>query len=200
MTRNRIAGAVAGLAMLAAPAVASAHRGRDDHGRHHGRHHHAKKAQVKDLPAGTVTSFTAGELVITLANGKSYSGLVDDRTILKCETAAPQTPAVTARASRHGGDDPAGDDRGGDRGDDRGDDDVKGADVKGRGDDGDDDNVGDVRGRGHDDDDHGDDGNNGDVNGNGRCTAADLVAGTKVTDADLSLKNGGTWKKVELLK
>jgi hypothetical protein len=199
MTRNRIAGAVAGLAMLAAPAVASAHRGHDDRGRHHGRHHHAKKAQVKDLPAGTVTSFTAGELVITLANGKSYSGLVDDRTILKCETAAPQTPAVTARASRHGDDDPAGDDRGGDRGDQavQGSQGVQGDD---RNDDqGDDDAKSpDVAGRGHDDD--GDDDDNGATNGNGRCTTADLVAGTKVTDADLSLKNGGTWKKVELLK
>ncbi|MCW3001605.1 MAG: hypothetical protein JWQ20_903 [Conexibacter sp.] len=196
MTRNAIAGAIAGLAMLAAPAVASAHRGHDDRGRHHGRHHHAKKAQVKDLPAGTVTSFTAGELTITLANGKSYSGLVDDRTILKCDTAAPQTPAVTARASRHGDDDPAGDDRGGDRGD-------QGAQGDDRNDDHGDDDVKrpDVAGRSHDDDDvDGPRDDNGEANGNGRCTTADLVAGAKVTDADLSLKNGGTWKKVELLK
>jgi hypothetical protein len=177
MSRTRIAGAIAALAMLAAPAVASAHRGHDDNGRHHGRHHHAKKAHVKDLPAGTVTSFTAGELTITLANNKTYTATVTDKTVIKCDTAAPQTPApATARTSRHGDDDPAGDDRG----DDQGDDHVQGGAVQ----------------KDDQDDDHG----NGDDNGNGRCTAADLVAGTKVTDADLSLSNGGVWKKVELLK
>jgi hypothetical protein len=144
MTSNRIAGAIAVLAMLAAPAVASAHRGHDDDGRHHGRHHHAhaKKAHVKDLPAGTVTSFTAGELTITLTGGKTYSATVTDKTVIRCKTAAPQTPTpATARTSRHG----------------------------------------------HDD-------------GNGRCTTADLVPGTQVADADLSLSHGGTWKKVKLLK
>jgi hypothetical protein len=176
MTRTRIAGAIAALAMLAAPAVASAHRGHDDNGRHHGRHHHAKKAHVKDLPAGTVTSFTAGELTITLANNKTYTATVTDKTVIKCETAAPQTPApATARASHHG------DDNGNDQGDTHG----QSGTVQNKDDD--------------QNDDQGDD-NRGDDNGNGRCTTADLVAGTKVTDADLSLSNGGTWKKVELLK
>jgi hypothetical protein len=172
MTKSRIAGAIAALAMLAAPAVASAHRGHDDNGRHHGRHH-AKKAQVKDLPAGTVTSFTAGELTITLANNKTYTATVTDKTVIKCETAAPQVPApATARASHHGDDN-----------DDQGDDHGRPGDVQKNQDDDQDENDG-----------------NGDDNGNGRCTSADLVAGTKVTDADLSLSNGGTWKKVELLK
>jgi hypothetical protein len=163
MTRNRIAGAIAALAMLAAPAIASAHRGHDDSGRHHGRHHHAKKAHVKDLPAGTVTSFTAGELTITLTSGKAYSATVTGKTVIKCRTAAPQPPA-TARSARHGADDPAADDR-----------------------------------RDDQDKNHGDD-SKGDDNGNGRCTTADLVAGTKVIDADLRLSNGGMWKKVVLLK
>jgi hypothetical protein len=170
MTKTRIAGAIAALAMFAAPAVASAHRGHDDNGRHHGRHH-AKKAQVKDLPAGTVTSFTAGELTITLANNKTYTATVTDKTVIKCETAAPQAPApatATARASRHGDDND-------DQGDESG-------------------QPGDAQNNQGDDQDENDD------NGNGRCTSADLVAGTKVTDADLSLSNGGTWKKIELLK
>jgi hypothetical protein len=188
MTRNRIAGAIAAIAMLAAPAVASAHRGSDDNGRHHGRHHHAKKAKVKEV-AGTVTSFTANELTITLASGKSYSGLVSDRTIIKCDTAAPAptTQGATARASRHGDDDPASHDANDDRGGDNG---IQGKDDDGRDDDGRDDDG--VEGK----DDH-----RGDDNGNGRCTTAALVAGAKVTEAKLSLKSdGATWKKVELLK
>jgi hypothetical protein len=174
MTKTRIAGAIAALAMFAAPAVASAHRGHDDNGRHHGRHH-AKKAQVKDLPAGTVTSFTAGELTITLANNKTYTATVTDKTVIQCQTAAPQAPApatATARASHHGDDN-----------DDQGDESGQPGDVQNNQDDDQDENDG-----------------NGDDNGNGRCTSADLVAGTKVTDADLSLSNGGTWKKIELLK
>jgi hypothetical protein len=183
MTRNRLIGAIAALAMLAVPAIASAHRSGDDHGRHHGRHHHAKKAKVKEVK-GTVASFTAGELTLTLANGKSVSGLVTDRTRLKCHTAAPQS--TTARAARHGDDD--------------GDDDRKDDDVRGQGDDRKDDDV-----RGQDDnrkdDDDDDVRGRGDVNGNGACTTAALVAGAKVTEAKLSLKStGAVWKKIELLK
>ena len=179
MSRNTIAGAIAALAMLAAPAVAAAHSGHDSHGRHHGRHHHAKKAQVKDLPAGTVTAFTAGELTITLANNKTYTATVTDNTVIKCDTAAPQTPApATARTSNHGDDE---------NGDDQGEDNGRSGTVQNKDDD-------------DQNEDQGDDDGNGDENGNGRCTTADLVAGTKVTDADLSLSNGGTWKKVELLK
>jgi hypothetical protein len=181
MTRTRIAGAIAALAMFAAPAVASAHRSHDDNGRHHGRHH-AKKAQVKDLPAGTVTSFTAGELTITLANNKTYTATVTDKTVIDCATAAPQAPApatATARASQHGDDN-----------DDQGDESGQPGDAQN--------NQGDAQDNQGDDQDENDD--NGDDNGNGRCTSADLVAGTKVTDADLSLSNGGTWKKIELLK
>jgi hypothetical protein len=181
MTTKRIASGLAALALLATPAVAGAHRSGDDHGRHHGRHHHGKKAQVREVTgaaAGTIASFADNELTITLANGKSYSGLVTHRTRLKCETAAPQS--TTAKSARRGADDnhDAGDDHGGDRGN-RSDDDGDNHDAN---------------------DDHGNaDHANG--NGNGACTTAALTAGTKVAYAKLVLKSdGATWKKIKLLK
>jgi hypothetical protein len=197
MTTKRITSGLAALALLATPAVASAHRSGDDHGRHHGRDHHGKKAQVREVTGAataTIASFTDNELTITLANGKSYSGLVTDRTSLKCETAAPES--TTAKSARRGADDngdnhDTGDDRGGNRGDDDGDNHDTGDDRGG--------DRGDDDGANHDaGDDHG---NNDNGNGNGACTTAALTAGTKVTHAKLVLKSdGATWKKIKLLK
>jgi hypothetical protein len=193
MHLNRLAGAIAALTLLATPAIASAHgTGSKGHHRHHARHHQASKAQTREVtgPAtATVTAFTGGELTITLANGKSYSGLVSDRTILTCDTAAPQS--TTARAARHGGDDPAGDDRGnGGGGQGQGDDDAQGAGSQGDHSQSDDNSQA-------DDDAH----DQGDDNGNGACGTDALTAGTKVSNAELSLKGtDATWKKVELVK
>ncbi|HWH92938.1 MAG TPA: hypothetical protein VNT03_03675 [Baekduia sp.] len=172
MTKNKIAGAVAALSLMAAPAVAVAHGGGDDHGRHQGAHHkhQNKKGKFREVTGkatGTIASFANGELTIALPDGKSYSALVTDHTIVKCKTAAPAsttTPSTTAPATTAT---PA-----------------SGAlplKVK----------------PSH----HGDDDNKGDVNGNGRCGADALVAGTQVSEAKLSLKGGNaTWKKVVLLK
>jgi hypothetical protein len=181
MLRTKIAGAIAALALLAAPGVAAAH----SNGHHNGKHHskkHAKKAQSREVTGtatATVASFTNGELTITLPSGKTFSALVTDRTNIQCQTAAP-TPAPTATTASGQGDD-GGDDNGADdnaKGDDDGDGDHRG----GRFDDGEDDN------------------DNGDENGNGRCDTTALVAGTKVSEAKLSLKGvDATWKKVELL-
>jgi hypothetical protein len=181
MLKTRIAGALAALALLAAPAVAAAHGDGHHHkGRHHHKHHF-KKAQAREVTGtatATVQSFTGNELTIALPSGKTFSALVDDKTVITCETAAPQTAAT---ASRHGDD---GDD-------DRGDDDA----TKG------DDATGDDDHRGGRFDDGDDDNDQGDENGNGRCDATALVAGAKVTEAKLSLTGGdATWKKVELIK
>ena len=97
MTYKRIAGALAATAMLAAPALASAHNGTDDHGRHH----HAKQAPVRPV-VGTVTAFASGQLTITVANGKSYDGLVTRHTILHCRHSAVPLPIAAPRAARHG--------------------------------------------------------------------------------------------------
>jgi len=75
-----------------------------------------------DENAGTIASFdaTTGNLTITLFGGDTISGLVTDRTRIKCED--EHSPDVTARA-RHGEEEP-GDDRGGhgeEPGDDHGD-------------------------------------------------------------------------------
>jgi hypothetical protein len=205
MTKNRIIGAIAALALLAVPAVAAAHgsgddhgRRGDDHGRHHHHKHHGKKAKTRDVTrsaTGTVTSFTNGELTITLTNGKVFTADVKRRTVIRCKT-APVVPATTAR---HGDDD--------------------GNNGSGRG--GRDDGPNHDAGDDHGDhpatttapasttapsttvppttDDHGNDDHN---NGHGaRCGTAALVAGTKVLKAKLTLKDGtATWKKVTLLK
>lgn len=77
-----------------------------------------------DENAGTVASFdaTTGKLTITLFGGDTVSGLVTDRTRIKCED--EHSPDVTARA-RHGEEEP-GDDRGG-HGEEPGDDNGTGA-------------------------------------------------------------------------
>jgi hypothetical protein len=177
MLRTKIAGAIAALALLAAPGVAAAH----SNGHHNGKHHskkHAKKAQSREVTGtatATVASFTNGELTITLPSGKTFSALVTDRTNIQCQTAAP-TATTASRQGDDGGDDNGADDN------------AKGAD----------DGDGDHRGGRFDDGE--DDNDNGDENGNGRCDTTALVAGTKVSEAKLSLKGvDATWKKVELL-
>lgn len=111
MFTTKIAGAAAALALLAAPATAAAHNGH-----HHGRHHH-HKADVREVTGAataSVTSFTAGDLTLTLPSGRTFTAAVTKKTIIDCWTAAPQ-----AATARHGGGDDdgpnhdAGDDNGG---------------------------------------------------------------------------------------
>jgi hypothetical protein len=207
MTRNRIAGAVSALALLAAPAVAAAHGNGDDHGRHHGHHHkhHGKKAhshEVTGKASATIASFADGELTLALPSGKTYTADVTNRTRITCRT----LPATANAASHGGGDDNSG---------------------PGKGDD---------DGPNHDaNDDHGDDGPNHDANddhGNdnapsttapasttvspstttpapapagathrARCGTDALVAGAKVSEAKLSLKGDSViWKKIAIVK
>jgi hypothetical protein len=190
MLKTKIAGAAAALALLAAPAVASAHDGHHAGGHHN--KHHGKKAQARDVTGtatATVASFTGGELTLALPSGKTFAATVTDKTVLRCITAAPQ-----ATASRHGDD---GDDDNPTTGalneqakhdadDDRGDD-ADGAD--------------DAKDAAGAKDGAGDDQGRGDENGNGRCGTDALVAGAKVSVANLSLRDGlATWKKVVVLK
>jgi hypothetical protein len=107
---------------LAAPSAALAHNG-ERHHHHRGRHHNhahvlAFHAQAPSSPstatppatpmpgesAGTIASFSAGTLTITLNDGSTVSGKVTERTEIEC-------PATTAGAARF-------DDN--DRGDDNG--------------------------------------------------------------------------------
>jgi hypothetical protein len=187
MIKTRFAGALAALALLAAPSVAAAHGGSHHKGRHHHKHH-IKKAQAREVTGtatATVQSFSGNELTIALPSGKTFSALVTDRTVITCQTPAPHT---TATASS--------------RGDDGDDDDAKGDDDATKGDDatGDGDHR-DGRSDDGDDNDQGEDDDQGDDDGNGRCDATALVAGAKVSEAKLSLKGGdATWKTVEILK
>lgn len=131
-----------------------------------------------DENAGTIASFDAstGRLTITLFGGDTVSGLVTDRTRIKCED--EHSPDVTTRA-RHGEEEP-GDDRGGhgeEPGDDNGGDNSgPGSSHSGRGP------------SGHDD------------NGAGaNCTTSDLIAGATVEEAELELEHGSaTFDEVEL--
>lgn len=124
--------------------------------------------------AGTITAFdaTTGRLTISLFNGDSISGLVTDRTRIKCED--EHSPDVTVRA-RHGEEEP-GDDNGG-HGEEPGDDNGgEAGDNSGPGP------------SGHDD------------NGTGaNCTSSDLIVGATVEEAELELEHGvATFEEVEL--
>jgi hypothetical protein len=193
MTRNRIAGAISALALLAAPAVAAAHGNGDDHGRHHdGRHHHkhhGKKAHSREVTGratATSASFADGELTLALPSGKTYTADVTNRTVIVCRT----LPA-TANAASHGGDDDSGPGKGGDDG------------------------------ANHDHgDDHAPPSSTAPATttappsttvppttvpaptgDHGRCGTDALVAGAKVSDAKLSLKGDSViWKKIAIVK
>ncbi len=156
--------------------------------------------------AGTITSFdaTTGRLTISLFGGDTVSGLVTDRTRIKCED--EHSPDLTVRA-RHGEEEP-GDDRGG-HGEEPGD------DNGGHGEEPGDDNGG---AAGDDDHDNSGPGNNGednsgpgsshsgrgpsghDDNGTGaNCTTSDLIVGATVEEADLELEHGvASFDEVEL--
>jgi hypothetical protein len=142
-----------------------------------------------DENAGMIESFDAatGRLTISLFGGDSISGLVTDRTKIKCED--EHSPDVTARAS-HGEEEP-GDDRGG-HGDEPGDDNG-GDDNSGPGNGGDD-NSG--PGSSH----SGSGPSSHDDNGTGaNCTTSDLIVGATVEEAELELENGvATFEEVEL--
>jgi hypothetical protein len=149
-----------------------------------------------DENAGTIASFdaTTGRLTITLFGGDTVSGLVTDRTRIKCED--EHSPDVSTRA-RHGEEEP-GDDHG-DHGEEPGDDngghgEELGDDHGNHGEEPGDDNSGpgsSHSGRGpsgHDD------------NGTGaNCTTSDLIVGATVEEADLELEHGSaTFDEVEL--
>jgi hypothetical protein len=154
-----------------------------------------------DENAGTIASFdaTTGKLTITLFGGDTISGLVTDRTRIKCED--EHSPDVTTRA-RHGEEEP-GDDRGG-HGEEAGDD--NGGHGEEPGDDhgdhgeeaGDDNGAGDNSGLGSSHSGRGPSGH--DDNGTGaNCTTSDLIVGATVEEAELELEHGSaTFDEVEL--
>lgn len=177
-------GALAGIAV----AKDGGHRVDKRHGHHHRHHHHQ--------PSGTIQSFDAatGRLTIVLLNEETVSGLVTDRTRIKCED--EHSPDVTASRShlRHGEEEP-GDDRGG-HGEEAGD------DNGGHGEEPGDDNGGGNSGGGssNSNSNSGSGPSGHDDNGTGaNCTTSDLVVGTVVTDAELEIEHGAlAFEEVEL--
>jgi hypothetical protein len=126
--------------------------------------------------SGHVTSFENGVLTIALDGGGSVTGKVTDATRIECGEHA----ATTSRNDE--GDDNSGD--GDHSGPGRGD------DANEPGDDQGDDEPGDDDGNDEPGDDHGNDAN---------CTAANLVSGAVVREADLVIRDGAaTFRKVEL--
>jgi hypothetical protein len=128
-----------------------------------------------DENAGTIASFdaTSGKLTIALFGGEAISGLVTDRTRIKCEDEHSR--------ARHGEEEP-GDDNGG-HGEEAGDDHGDNGDNSGPG------SSHSGRGpSGHDD------------NGTGaNCTTSDLIVGATVEEAELELEHGSaSFDEVEL--
>jgi len=170
-------GLLAAVGALAGVAVAKdgGHRVEKRHGHHHGHHHHQ--------PSGTIQSFDpdTGKLTIALLNEETVSGLVTDRTRIKCEDEHAPDLTASRRHLRHGEEEP-GDDRGG-RGEEEPGDDHGGGDNSGPA------NSNSGSGpSGHDDDGTG-----------ANCTASDLIVGSVVTDAELEIEHGSaTWDEVEL--
>jgi hypothetical protein len=152
-----------------------------------------------DENAGTIASFDAatGKLTITLYGGETVSGIVNDDTEIRCGHDCHGHEAgddSSASASRHGEDE---DNSGPSSGEDHpmpptpeGDDDV-GDDNPGHG------VPGDDNGPNHDVNDDGPR-HQGDDNA-ANCTAAALVVGAVVDEAELKLRNGvATFTEVEL--
>ncbi len=171
-------GLLAAVGALAGIAVAKdgGQRVEKRHGHHHRHHHHQ--------PSGTIQSFDpeTGKLTIALLDEETVSGLVTDRTRIKCED--EHAPDVTAsrRHLRHGEEEPS--DNHGRRGEEEPGDDHGGGDNSGPG------NSNSVGGgpSSHD------------YNGTGaNCTTSDLIVGAVVTDAELEIEHGGAnWDEVEL--
>jgi hypothetical protein len=134
-----------------------------------------------DENAGTIQSFDSatGRLVINLFNGDTVAGTVTEQTEIECENESEQ--AGTASASDDGGEEAN--------------DETAGEDNVNSGDDANDANDA-VDDNGSDNPEAGDEG---DDNAAASCTAADLVAGAVVEEAELSLEEGAaTFKEVEL--
>jgi hypothetical protein len=140
--------------------------------------------------AGTIASFDAatGRLVIDLFGTDTIAGIVNGETEIKCED-----HSGTAAASSEGsGEAEPGDDNGGAGEEEAGD------DNGGQGEEPGDDNGGDGNsGPGSDNSGPGHDGD--DDRGDRLCTAAELVPGAVVEEAELKVENGqATFHEVEL--
>ena len=98
MLRTRIVGAVGALALLAAPAVAVAHGDGHHGGKHASSTTRSAPRDVAGRASATVQSFAAGELTLALANGRTLTADVSDRTKIVCHL-RPAAPATTAAPS-----------------------------------------------------------------------------------------------------
>ncbi len=144
--------------------------------------------------AGKVASFANGVLVLTLGNGSTVEGLVTEATDLECALAAPP-PTSSGEDDQGAGDDERGEGEGGVHGSPA----AHRQDV-GRRSDG-------AHGEGNEGrDGQGDEGGEGGEEEDGgpppvSCTAAALVPGAAVREAELRLGSAGAvWEKVELVQ
>jgi hypothetical protein len=129
--------------------------------------------------AGTVASFTAGVLTITLTDGSTVSGKVTEETELGCRPAAP------AGSSDDGGDEGTGS---GDQGREGSSESDRARSASAGGDE--------QEGGG----DHGDDQGSGDDGESQSCTTAALTPGAVVAEAELSIGgSGAVWDHIELI-
>jgi hypothetical protein len=175
----------------------SEHAATHKHEAHH-RHHHRGHIRLftkaasstpsqptsstgDDQAVASVTSFTGGVLTLTLTDGSTVAGKVNEGTEIECRMAEEQQPGDGDE--NHGGSSG----RGG-----------PGPSGSSQRDDGDDNDHGD---NDQGDNDHGDD--HGVEPGQpemASCGTSALVAGAKVSEAELRVStSGATWAKVELV-
>jgi hypothetical protein len=200
---SALALALAPVASASAPTHAEHHHHRSHHA--HSRAHHlsrphtisvgapaaatgAIQAPVGSAPAAaTVTSFTDGRLTITLADGTMLSGKVTEDTRIECEPAdeAPfpgdQDRGDGDRQDGDSGHSPGGPPMG-----------TQGDESRGG------------PGPGHDQDDNDNDNDNDRGNDNDNdavsCTAAALLPGAVVSEAELRVGSAGAvWEELELV-
>jgi hypothetical protein len=128
-------------------------------------------------PAGTVTSFTNGTLTITLSDGATVSGQVNETTEIRCENGQPSSTEQTDWQQEDSQSGPGPDDQ--QNREDDGGQDQQGSDDQGQGDDGQD---------GHDENTE-------------QCTSAALLPGAHIRDAELNISSAGSiWEAIELVK
>jgi hypothetical protein len=184
--------------MVSAPGLALA---QGHHARHHHSHHPRRHARIRherfgagwnqsggqQPPAGTVTSFTNDVLTITLNDGSTVSGMVNNDTEFECTSSSTSTQGDQGNDNGDNGQNNSGDDNG--------------ASTTGANGDGGDNPSANAEDGNDGSSTSGDDNGGGDEGAGGQmCSTSSLTPDTPVAGASLEITNvGAIWNKLELI-